>query len=29
MKKGLMELVFILNRSGSMGGFESDTMSVL
>lgn len=29
MKKGLMELVFILNRSGSMGGLESDTMSVL
>ena len=29
MKKGLMELVSILNRSGSMGGLESDTMSVL
>lgn len=26
MKKGLTELVFILDRSGSMGGLESDTM---
>lgn len=26
MKKGLMELVFILDRSGSMGGLESDTI---
>ena len=25
MKKGLTELVFILDRSGSMGGLESDT----
>ena len=27
MKKGLTELVFILDRSGSMGGLESDTIS--
>ena len=26
MKKGLKELVFILDRSGSMGGLESDTI---
>ncbi|MBR0139873.1 MAG: VWA domain-containing protein [Firmicutes bacterium] len=26
MKKGLTELVFILDRSGSMGGMESDTI---
>lgn len=26
MKKGLAELVFILDRSGSMGGLESDTI---
>lgn len=26
MKKGLTELVFILDRSGSMGEFESDTI---
>lgn len=26
MKKGLMELVFILDRSGSMSGLESDTI---
>ena len=26
MKKGLMELVFIVDRSGSMGGLESDTI---
>ena len=26
MKKDLMELVFILDRSGSMGGLESDTI---
>lgn len=26
MKKGLTELVFILDRSGSMGGLESDTI---
>lgn len=26
MKKGLTELVFILDRSGSMGGLESDTV---
>lgn len=26
MKKGLIELVFILDRSGSMGGLESDTI---
>lgn len=26
MKKGLSELVFILDRSGSMGGLESDTI---
>ena len=26
MKKGRMELVFILDRSGSMGGLESDTI---
>lgn len=27
MKKGLTELVFILDRSGSMGGLESDTIN--
>ena len=26
MKKGLTELVFILDRSGSMGGLEADTI---
>ena len=26
MKKGLTEVVFILDRSGSMGGLESDTI---
>ena len=26
MKKGLTELVFILDRSGSMAGLESDTI---
>jgi len=26
MKKGLIELVFILDRSGSMSGLESDTI---
>ena len=26
MKKGLTELVFILDRSGSMGGLETDTI---
>lgn len=26
MKKGLMELVFILDKSGSMGGLETDTI---
>lgn len=26
MKKGLTELVFILDRSGSMSGLESDTI---
>ena len=26
MKKGLTELVFILDRSGSMGGLASDTV---
>lgn len=26
MKKGLIELVFILDRSGSMGGLENDTI---
>ena len=26
MKKGLVEMVFILDRSGSMGGLESDTI---
>ena len=26
MKKDLTELVFILDRSGSMGGLESDTI---
>ena len=26
MKKGLTELVMILDRSGSMGGLESDTI---
>ena len=26
MKKGLVELVFIVDRSGSMGGLESDTV---
>lgn len=27
MKKNLTELVFILDRSGSMGGLEQDTIS--
>lgn len=27
MKKGLNELVFILDRSGSMKGLENDTIS--
>ena len=26
MKKGLTELVFILDKSGSMAGLESDTI---
>ena len=26
MKKGLTEIVFILDRSGSMSGLESDTI---
>ena len=26
MKKGLTEIVFILDRSGSMGGLEADTI---
>lgn len=26
MKRGLTELVFVLDRSGSMGGLESDTI---
>lgn len=26
MKKGLTELIFILDRSGSMGGLEADTI---
>ena len=26
MKKGLTEIVFILDRSGSMGGLEKDTI---
>jgi hypothetical protein len=26
MKKGLTELVFVLDRSGSMSGLESDTI---
>ena len=26
MKKGLTEIVFILDRSGSMGGLERDTI---
>ena len=26
MKKGLMEIVFILDRSGSMSGLEKDTI---
>lgn len=26
MKKGLTELVFIIDRSGSMSGLESDTV---
>jgi len=26
MKKGLTELVFILDKSGSMGGLEKDTI---
>ena len=26
MKKGLTELVFIIDRSGSMGGLEKDTI---
>ena len=26
MKKGLTELVFILDKSGSMGGLENDTI---
>lgn len=29
MKKGLIELVFILDRSGSMGGLESDSKAVI
>ena len=28
MKKGLTELVFILDRSGSIGGLESDTIGI-
>jgi uncharacterized protein with von Willebrand factor type A (vWA) domain len=26
MKKGLTELVFMLDKSGSMGGLETDTI---
>ena len=26
MRKGLTEIVFILDKSGSMGGLESDTI---
>ena len=26
MSKGLTEIVYILDRSGSMGGFEADTI---
>ena len=26
MKKGLTEIIFILDRSGSMGGLEADTI---
>ena len=26
MKKGLTELVFILDKSGTMGGLETDTI---
>lgn len=26
MKKGLTELIFIMDRSGSMGGLERDTI---
>ena len=26
MKKGLTELVFVVDRSGSMGGLETDTI---
>jgi len=29
MKKGLTELVFILDKSGSMGGLETDTIGGL
>ena len=29
MKKGLTELVFIVDRSGSMAGFEKDTFAFL
>ena len=29
MKKNLTELVFILDRSGSMGGLEQDTIGGL
>ena len=28
MKKGLTELVFILDKSGSMGGLEIDTIAI-
>ena len=28
MKKGLTELVFILDKSGSMGGLEADTIEI-
>ena len=29
MKKGLTELVFILDKSGSMSGLESDTIGAI
>jgi len=29
MKKGLTELVFILDKSGSMSGLEADTIGVV
>ena len=29
MKKGLTEIVFILDKSGSMSGLEADTIGVM